>query len=270
MARHLVYQYRFGRSPLHRLDPLTKLIGMFAISFLAFGVYIGWVQLVLTITIVVIAIGLAWISLSDILRGTWPFVIACTSFFIIQSATLPGRNVAYVFFNHPFYAESIDYALASALRIYAILLVSLVFIRTTDPRALAVAMVVQCRVPYRIAYAFFIALRIIPVIEEETKNIRAAHLVRGVDKQRSLLGKLKETQRYTMPLLVGSMRRASTMVLSMEARAFGAYPTRTFVEVHPMGTVGKVISITLILLVIIWYTLLGLGIVHSVYIRSGS
>ena len=40
------------------------------------------------------------------------------------------------------------------------------FVRTTDPRELAIALVTQMKMPYRIAYAFFIALRIIPTIEE--------------------------------------------------------------------------------------------------------
>ena len=93
----------------------------------------------------------------------------------------------------PIYAESADYALASALRIYTIILSSLVFVRTTDPRELAISLVTQARIPYRIAYAFFIALRIIPTIEEEIKIIQSAQAVRGVAKQRGLSGRIRET-----------------------------------------------------------------------------
>jgi hypothetical protein len=41
--------------------------------------------------------------------------------------------------------------LASALRIYAIVLSSLVFVRATDPRELAIALVTQMRVPLYVA-----------------------------------------------------------------------------------------------------------------------
>ena len=44
---------------------------------------------------------------------------------------------------------------------------------------LAIALVTQVHIPYRIAYAFFIALRIIPTIEEEIKIIRSAQAVRS-------------------------------------------------------------------------------------------
>ena len=67
----------------------------------------------------------------------------------------------------------------------------MVFVRTTDPRDLAIALVTQMHVPYRIAYAFFIALRIVPTIEEEIKIIRSAQAVRGVARKRGLTGRIR-------------------------------------------------------------------------------
>jgi len=141
-------------------------------------------------------------------------------------------------------------------------------VRTTDPRELAIALVTQMKVPYRIAYAFFIALRIVPTIEEEIKMIRAAQAVRGVVHERSIAGRIGETKRYAMPLLVGSLRRASMMVMSMEARAFGAYPQRTFVEAPQMSASGVAVCTVMLVLVISWYTALGLGYVHSFYVLA--
>ncbi len=99
---------------------------------------------------------------------------------MVQSPDASGHARRFHLLGRPVYAESADYALASALRIYTILLASLVFVRTTDPRELAIALVVQLRIPYRIGYAFFIALRIVPTLEDEIKTIRAAQAVRGV------------------------------------------------------------------------------------------
>ena len=180
MRRSAVFQFRSGRSFFHRLDPMTKLAWLVGISLLAFGAYIAWVQIVITAVVLFTALALARLSPLEIWRGTWLFVLACTSFLVIQTFTLPGTHVAFRIAGHPIYAESFDYALASALRIYTIILSSLVFVRTTDPRELAIALVTQMKMPYRIAYAFFIALRIIPTIEDEIKTIRAAQSVRGV------------------------------------------------------------------------------------------
>jgi energy-coupling factor transport system permease protein len=268
MSRSTAFQFRAGSSFFHHLDPLTKLVWLLAISLLAFGAYIAWVQAVITIAVLFTAFVLARLSFTMVFRSTWLFAAACLSFLVIQTLTLPGTHVAFRVFGHPIYAESVDYALASALRIYTIILSSLVFVRSTDPRELAIALVTQMKVPYRIAYAFFIALRIIPTIEEEIKLIRAAQSVRGVVRERSVAGRIGETKRYAMPLLVGSLRKASMMVMSMEARAFGAYPQRTFVDAPRISASGIAVCTVMLALVITWYTALALGYVHSFYVLS--
>jgi energy-coupling factor transport system permease protein len=58
------------------------------------------------------------------------------------------------------------------------------------------------------------------------------------------------------------------MVMSMEARAFGAYPTRTFVESPRMSAFGVSLCIFMGVAVVVWYSALVLGYVHSVYIFS--
>ncbi|MBB3149464.1 energy-coupling factor transport system permease protein [Phyllobacterium trifolii] len=266
MMRRNAFQFRSGRSLFHRLDPLSKLAWLLGVSLLAFGAYIAWIQIAIALAILGTALFLARLSPFEIVRGTWLFIIACLGFFVVQSLTLPGKTIAFHVLSMPIYAESADYALASALRIYTIILSSMVFVRTTDPRDLAVALVTQMRVPYRIAYAFFIALRIVPTIEEEIKIIRSAQAVRGVARKRGIAGRILETKRYAMPLLVGSLRRASMMVMSMEGRAFGAYPQRTFVDAPRMSATGIALMILTLAAVIGWYTSLALGLVHSVYV----
>jgi energy-coupling factor transport system permease protein len=268
MSRSTAFQFRAGTSFFHRLDPLTKLAWVFGVSLLAFGAYIAWVQILIAAGVMLTALVLARISPADVFRGTWLFGLACISFWIIQTLTLPGKHVAFRILGHPIYAESADYALASALRIYTIVLASLVFVRASDPRDLAIALVTQMRIPYRIAYAFFIALRIVPTIEDEIKTIRAAQAVRGVARKRGIAGRISETKRYAMPLLVGSLRRASMMVMSMESRAFGAYPTRSFVDAPRMGIAGMLVCGVMLVLVLGWYTALTMGYVHTVYVFS--
>jgi energy-coupling factor transport system permease protein len=270
VSRSTTFQFRAGHSFFHRLDPLTKLIWVLGVSLLAFGAYIAWVQILITIAVLFTALVLGRITPVDIFRGTWLFGLACISFWLIQTLTLPGTHVAFHLLGHPIYAESADYALASALRIYTIVLASLVFVRTSDPRELAIGLVTQIHVPYRIAYAFFIALRIVPTIEEEIRMIRAAHAVRGVARKRGLVGRIGETKRYAMPLLVGSLRRASMMVMSMESRAFGAYPQRTFVDAPRMRAAGVGVCCVVLALVIGWYSALGLDYVRTVYIFSAT
>jgi len=90
--------------------------------------------------------------------------------------------------------------------------------------------------------------------------------VRGVAKQRGLAGRIRDMKRYAMPLLVGSLRRASIMVMSMESRAFGAYPQRTFLDPPKMGTGGRVFCAIMVAAVAGWYAALAFGLVHAVYV----
>ena len=142
------------------------------------------------------------------------------------------------------------------------------FIRSADPRDLAIDLVTQLKVPYRIAYAFFIALRIVPTIEDEIKTIRAAQAVRGVARQTGIAGRIREMKRYSMPLLVGSLRKASMMVMSMEARAFGAFPSRTFVERPRVSARGIAVCALTIAAVAAWYMALILGYARTFYVLA--
>ena len=58
------------------------------------------------------------------------------------------------------------------------------------------------------------------------------------------------------------------MVLSMESRAFGAYPTRTFVDDVRMGRRGVAMSVGLIVAVVVWYVLIGLGVINAGFLHN--
>jgi energy-coupling factor transport system permease protein len=263
----LVYQFRSGNSFLHHLDPVTKTVALFAISFLAFGSFFSIPQVCLALATIFIAMVLGHISVKDLWRGTGLMFLASISFFVIQTLLLKvhGHNIVFFAFSKPIYLETIDYSLAVSLRIYSIFLVSFIFIRTTHPRDLAVSFVQILNLPYRIPYAFFIALRIMPLIEDEAKTITAAHRVRGVGEKQGLRGRIENAKRFTVPLLIRSLRSASVTVQSMESRGFGAFPQRTYVDEIKMTRTGKVITFSLIAIVIIWYLLIFLGVVQLNY-----
>lgn len=263
----LVYQFRSGNSFLHRLDPVTKTICLFGLSFLAFGTFDSVPQIAIALLALLIGLVLGKLSPKELWRGTGLMFLASVSFFIVQSFLLKpaGENVLFIIGNKVIYLEIVDYALAVSLRIYTIFLVSFIFIRTTHPRDLAVGFIQTFNMPYRIPYAFFIALRIIPMIEDEAKTIKAAHLVRGVGTKPGIKGRIENTKRFTVPLLVRSLRSASVTVQSMESRGFGAYKTRSFVDEVRMDRKGKIISAVCIIAVIVWYALIFAGVIDMKY-----
>jgi len=117
--------------------------------------------------------------------------------------------------------------LATALRIAAILMLSLIVGLTTTGVQLVRALVQNLRVPYRVGYTALAALRFVPRFGHELEIIRAAHRVRGTDVGRGPVAAARRTIGYAIPLLASAIRHAERVALAMDARAFGAHPTRT-------------------------------------------
>jgi energy-coupling factor transport system permease protein len=116
---------------------------------------------------------------------------------------------------------------ATALRIAAILMLSLIAGLTTTGPELVRAVVQNLRVPYRIGYTALAALRFVPRFRHELEIIRAAHRVRGTDHGLGPIAVVRRIVGTAIPLLASAIRHAERVALAMDARAFGAHPTRT-------------------------------------------
>lgn len=132
-----------------------------------------------------------------------------------------------------------------AVRVWTISFASLTFVWTTDPKRFVIALIRVFRVPYRIAYGVFVALRFLPLMSNELKVIKEAHAVRGVSQ---VSGRLEAYKRYTVPLLVSGIRKAETVALAMDSRAFGVYPHRTYLEDFEWSKSGIFLVLTVLVL----------------------
>jgi energy-coupling factor transport system permease protein len=144
------------------------------------------------------------------------------------AATAPGASVVLVEIGDwRFTGAAFLVGLATALRIVAVVLLSLITGVSTSGPELVRALVQNLRVPYRIGYTALAALRFVPRFRHELEVIRAAHRVRGVDHGRGPLAWFRRTIGLAIPLLASAIRHAERVALAMDARAFGAHPTRT-------------------------------------------
>lgn len=90
---------------------------------------------------------------------------------------------------------------------------------------------VQWKVPYEIAYMVMIGLHFFPVLKEEAQDVYYSVQLRGMElKKTSLKNKIQTYLRICLPILAGAMERAKDMAVSMEARAFRACRTRTYLR----------------------------------------
>ena len=125
------------------------------------------------------------------------------------------------------YGAALEIGFATALRLGAILALGLLGGLTTTGADLTRSMIQQLRVPYRIGYTALAAFRFVPRFGHELEVIRAAHRVRGASHGRGPIAAIRRRIGYIVPLLAGAIRHAERVALSMDARAFGAYPHRT-------------------------------------------
>ena len=73
-----------------------------------------------------------------------------------------------------------------------------------------------------------VAFRFIPMIETEFNVVRSAHKVMGFSDEKGIFSYFNKLKRYSVPLIVNSIRIGSRTALSMDSRAFGAFEERTF------------------------------------------
>ncbi|WP_261130594.1 energy-coupling factor transporter transmembrane protein EcfT [Bacillus sp. Marseille-Q3570] len=226
----LAFQFHEKKSFMHSLDPVTKLIWMVCISILVFIYETAIPQLILFVAIISVALVLAKLSLTFVFRGIWIMLLFSIGFFILQVLLVPGQTVLFELGPINIYSESVDFALAITVRILTIFTTSLIFVATSDPRDIVISLTQKLKVPYRYAYSIFVALRFVPTLEQEARVIEAAQTIRGVGKQKGLKNKAENLKRFTLPLLMGAIRRVRTTANTMEAKGYGAYQDRTYIR----------------------------------------
>jgi len=222
---------------LARLNPLAKIAGplpaMAAVIFTR-DLFVPSALLLASLVLILVGARLrAWVVLALIV-GT-PVVIAllALSFGVWTDPAridpdAPGATVVLAEVGDwRFTGAAFLIGLAAALRIVAVVMLSLIAGLSTTGPELVRALVQNLRVPYRIGYTALAALRFVPRFGHELEVIRAAHRVRGVEHGRGPIAWVRRTLGLAIPLLASAIRHAERVALAMDARAFGAHPTRT-------------------------------------------
>jgi energy-coupling factor transport system permease protein len=104
----------------------------------------------------------------------------------------------------------------------------LLFGLTTRPVHLFYSLMQQWRLRPKYAYSFLAAMRLLPLMLEEFQILRHALQVRGTRKSYGIKGFYMAIQRYAIPLLAQSIRRAQRIAIAMEAKRFSSSARRTY------------------------------------------
>lgn len=235
----ITIQYFPGHSVMHRMDAASKFVWVATVGALSFLLTSPALIVLVMALLFVTWVALVNVRLDRAARSTLWILILAGGAFVFQ---LVGRRTGDpLVFVGPLAItdDGVRAGFRFASRIILLAFSSLAFVWTTDPQAIVVALT-RFGVPYRFAYMLAVALRILPVLENEAMIIREAQAVRGVAEVQSRKERL---QRYSLPLLVAGIRRSEAMAVAMDCRGFGCYPTRRFIDEFAWSSVGVLFAV---------------------------
>ena len=227
----MIVQYYKGDSLLHRLNPLAKLSAVLAGCTMLFF----FSSVLLTLAGLAIVLALAYFT------GTGQALqVLRTKFAAFLGVWLVLANAVFitagrVLFTIPLYLFSIritDLGLTTgiimAVRFLTVFLISALFVATTEPAVLVYSLM-RRGLPYRYGFMLVMMLRFAPVFARELKTVSDAQKMRGLEIDKHGVKKLYKSLRFTLvPLIVSALSKVDCLVMSMEGRAFGYRPVRTF------------------------------------------
>lgn len=214
-------------TPIHRLNPLTKLVAMLAIIVIAFALPYWWVPVLLIVVVIVPAAVIAkcgrrllWISLVMLL----PILLAL---FAVQGLTFPGgETVVWQWQFLTVTSEGLMFALVVGARICALVLASILLVLTTHPGTLMSSLTEHGMSP-KFAYIISSTLQLVPAFKDRADSILLAQQSRGLAVTGNPLRRARLMMPLLTPLVLGMFTDVEERSTAMEARAFGSTAKRT-------------------------------------------
>ena len=247
-------------SPIHKLTGATKLICFLLWTIAAMITYDTRVLIGLFIA------GIIVFKISKIKFEDVSFILYFILFFLLLNALLifvfsPYQGVEiygsrtdlfHLIGPYTVTKEQLFYELNVILKYFSTIPMALLFILTTDPSEFA-ASLNKIGVSYKVAYTVSIALRYIPDVQRDYKDISFAQQARGIDlsSKEKLSKRIKNSAAILMPLIFSSLERIDKISLAMELRAFGNNKKRTWYNSRKFGKIDYIFIVILLIIVAI-------------------
>ncbi len=227
-------QYFPGDTPVHRLDPRTKLL-LTVVYIAALFMVSTWGGYALCIAALGAVMAVSRIRPRALLKGLKPLVFIIVFTAVLNLFFTAGDDVLFRWGAVKITYTGLERAVSMVLRVLLLVSGTFLLTYTTSPLAITdglerlLSPLKKLRVPvYELSLMMCIALRFIPLLIEETDRIMSAQKARGADLE---TGTLPERARALLPLLiplfVSSFRRADELALAMECRCYNGGEGRT-------------------------------------------
>ncbi len=226
-------QYYASESPIHKLDPRTKIIAaiVFIVELFIVNNFWGFVICGVALGIVV---SISRVPLSFILRGLKPIFIILAFTFLLNIFMVDGE-VIWKWKFLKITVEGIYRACFMGIRLILLIIASSLLTLTTKPIELTDGLeklmwpLGKLGLPtHEVAMMMSIALRFIPTLLQETDKIMKAQQARGADfESGNIIQRAKALIPILIPLFISAFHIASDLAMAMEARCYRGGKGRT-------------------------------------------
>lgn len=222
-------------SPIHHLDPRTKIIALFIVIIAIFIPSSWWCYLFLGV-VLLITVLMSGLKLSFVFKAFKPMMFMMVFLLVVNMISVKTGYVLISIGSFEIWSDAIFNTLFIVVRLLLMIMLTTCLTATTKPLDLTLGIeylltpLKRLHFPaHEVAMMISIALRFIPTIIEETMRIMNSQKSRGVDFEE---GKLKEKIQailsLVVPLFSVAFERAYELADAMEARGYipGAERTR--------------------------------------------
>ena len=263
-------------SPVHRLDPRTKLILLFAFLFTITQSSNFWFILV-GLILAIIYYSQAYLTWAET-KTAWIYIIVLAlmlvvvNYFITAGAVVQGVDLTHehIIYRLPFFVltskppfigpgylvfsvESITFIITQVMRNIGIGLFVVPITYTFDPALMGIAFK-GMGTPDKIAYSIDLSLRFLPSLARDFMTTYDAQRARGFELEKlrgGVFGKIARLAPMIVPVVIGSIVEAEDIISAMELRCFGVGKRTWLTELHPRSIDRVLIIGSLVLLALI-------------------
>lgn len=227
-------QYYPTASPVHKLDPRTKILITFAyiIGLFFINQFIGYAFVAACFYA---AVKISKVPLKFMLKGLKSIMFILLFTVVLNMFFTTTGNIIWSWGFLKITDEGIMLAAKMGIRLVLLIVGSSLLTLTTSPIELTDG-IESLLSPFRkigvpaheIAMMMSIALRFIPILLEETDKIMKAQMARGADfESGNIVQRAKAMIPIMVPLFISAFRRAEELAMAMESRCYRGGVGRT-------------------------------------------
>jgi energy-coupling factor transport system permease protein len=216
-----LFLYLDRESPVHRLDPRTKIFLLLG-SFVAAVLFTqpGPLSALLAVLLLYGAIGKAL----ENLRRIWFLLLSIAMLSIVSWSLFAGGSTP-LFWRLT--REGLLYGIGAAIKIDSMIISGLILLSTTKTEEIVLGLI-RLRVPYQAAFAFSLAIRMVPTIIGTAVTVTEAQRSRGLDLESGgPLARLRKHIPLLVPIFLHTLRNTDQLAKALESRGFGARRERS-------------------------------------------